>query len=87
LLWAAARISLLWRGQTLRECEGAVAASATIENLANGFVVAVRELIAHSQTSDADIYTPSDFPLASLNEESLKKLELLLDDFRRTPGK
>jgi len=52
----------------------------TIQNLANGFVAAVREMIAHSETSDADVYTPSDFPLASLNEEGLKKLELLLDD-------
>ena len=53
---------------------------ATIEHLAAGFVTAVRELIAYSQTSNAGVYTPSDFPLASLDEESLKKLELLLDD-------
>jgi non-ribosomal peptide synthase protein (TIGR01720 family) len=53
---------------------------ATIEHLAAGFVAAVRDLIAYSETSDAGVYTPSDFPLAPLNEEGLQKLALLLDD-------
>jgi phthiocerol/phenolphthiocerol synthesis type-I polyketide synthase E len=52
---------------------------ATIEGLAQGFLVALRELIARSETSDAGDYTPSDFPLASLNEKSLKTLEMLID--------
>ena len=52
---------------------------ATIERLAAGFVTAVRDLIAHSESSDAGVYTPSDFPLAPLDEEGLKKLALLLD--------
>ena len=51
----------------------------TIEQLAQGFLAALRELIAGSETSDAGGHTPSDFPLASLNEESLKKLERLLE--------
>jgi len=50
----------------------------TIEQLAQAFLVALRELIARSGTSDAGGYTPSDFPLASLNEESLKNLEMLI---------
>jgi len=52
---------------------------ATIERLAQGFLAALRELIAHSETADAGAYTPSDFPLASLNEKSLKKLEMLIE--------
>ncbi|HJS23818.1 MAG TPA: condensation domain-containing protein, partial [Pyrinomonadaceae bacterium] len=53
---------------------------ATIERLAAGFVTAVRDLITYSESSDAGVYTPSDFPLAPLDEEGLKKLALLLDD-------
>jgi non-ribosomal peptide synthase protein (TIGR01720 family) len=60
---------------------------ATVEHLAAGFVSAVRELIAYSETSDAGVYAPSDFPLASLNEEGLQKLATLLGDSDELPEK
>jgi non-ribosomal peptide synthase protein (TIGR01720 family) len=52
----------------------------TIAHLAEDFLAALRELIAHADTPDAGGYTPSDFPLAALNEEKLRKLERLLEE-------
>ena len=46
----------------------------TIENLAAGFVEALLSLIAHCRSAEAGGYTPSDFPLAGLDQEALDKL-------------
>jgi amino acid adenylation domain-containing protein/non-ribosomal peptide synthase protein (TIGR01720 family) len=52
---------------------------ATIEGLAKGFVAALQALIAHCQSPEAGGYTPSDFPLARLDEQKLSKLAILID--------
>jgi non-ribosomal peptide synthase protein (TIGR01720 family) len=46
----------------------------TIEELANHFEAALQTLIEHCRRPEAGGYTPSDFPLASLNQEQLDKL-------------
>jgi len=46
----------------------------TIENLAQGFIEALRSLITHCQSSEGSDYTPSDFPQMNLNQEELNKL-------------
>lgn len=43
----------------------------TVENLAQGFVEALRALIFHCQSNEAGGYTPSDFPKAQLNQKNL----------------
>jgi amino acid adenylation domain-containing protein/non-ribosomal peptide synthase protein (TIGR01720 family) len=47
---------------------------ATIEALAQGFLAALRTLIAQRGTPDALRYTPSDFPLAGLEQAALDRL-------------
>nr|QEO74597.1 condensation domain-containing protein [uncultured bacterium] len=53
---------------------------ATIEELAAGFVAALRALIDHCTSEDVGGWTPSDFPLAELDQDDLdalvQKLEL-----------
>jgi non-ribosomal peptide synthase protein (TIGR01720 family) len=44
---------------------------ATVEKLALDCVTALRSLIAHCQSPEAGGYTPSDFPLAQLNQDEL----------------
>jgi non-ribosomal peptide synthase protein (TIGR01720 family) len=44
---------------------------ATIENLAQGFLKALRSLIAHCQSPEAGGYTPSDFPLTQMSQDAL----------------
>jgi non-ribosomal peptide synthase protein (TIGR01720 family) len=46
----------------------------TVESLAQGFVEALRRIIAHCQSPTAGDYTPSDFPLAGLDEARLHGL-------------
>jgi len=46
----------------------------TIEALAEGFIIALRSLIAHCKSKEAGGYTPSDFPLAKLNQRKLDEL-------------
>jgi amino acid adenylation domain-containing protein/non-ribosomal peptide synthase protein (TIGR01720 family) len=46
----------------------------TIEGLAQGFVEALRALIAHCQSPAAGGYTPSDFPDAELSQEDVDAL-------------
>jgi non-ribosomal peptide synthase protein (TIGR01720 family) len=46
----------------------------TIEELANHFEAALQTLIEDCRRPEAGGYTPSDFPLASLNQEQLDKL-------------
>jgi non-ribosomal peptide synthase protein (TIGR01720 family) len=44
---------------------------ATIERLAQSYIEALRALIAHCQSPEAGGYTPSDFPLAKLDQVEL----------------
>lgn len=46
----------------------------TIERLAQNYMEALRVLIAHCQSPEAGGFTPSDFPLAKLNEQELNNL-------------
>jgi amino acid adenylation domain-containing protein/non-ribosomal peptide synthase protein (TIGR01720 family) len=46
----------------------------TIEQLAKGFIQALRSLIAHCQSPEAGGYTPSDFPKANLSQKDLDQL-------------
>jgi non-ribosomal peptide synthase protein (TIGR01720 family) len=45
----------------------------TIEQLAQGFVEALRSLITHCQSPEAGGYTPSDFPEANLSQKDLEQ--------------
>jgi amino acid adenylation domain-containing protein/non-ribosomal peptide synthase protein (TIGR01720 family) len=47
---------------------------ATIRQLAQHFLNALRSLIKHCKTPEARGYTPSDFPLANLNQQQLEKI-------------
>jgi non-ribosomal peptide synthase protein (TIGR01720 family) len=47
---------------------------ATIERLAQDFVEALRQLIAHCQSPEVGGYTPSDFPLANVSQRQLDGL-------------
>ncbi len=46
----------------------------TIAGVADGFITALQSLIAHCQSPEAGGYTPSDFPVANLDQESLSRL-------------
>jgi hypothetical protein len=47
----------------------------TVAGLADGFLAAVRELVRHARTPEgAASYTPSDFPLAGLDQDDLLDL-------------
>ncbi|HBB30690.1 MAG TPA: non-ribosomal peptide synthetase [Cyanobacteria bacterium UBA8803] len=46
----------------------------TIENLAGRFIEALRSLIAHCQSKEAEGYTPSDFPQMQLSQHELDEL-------------
>ncbi|HLK58956.1 MAG TPA: amino acid adenylation domain-containing protein, partial [Chthonomonadaceae bacterium] len=52
----------------------AVHSRATVERLAQSYLQALRELIAHCRLPEAGGYTPSDFPRASLSQKSLDRL-------------
>jgi non-ribosomal peptide synthase protein (TIGR01720 family) len=51
-----------------------VHAQATIERLAQNYLAALRELIAHCKSPEAGGYTPSDFPEATISQKSLNRL-------------
>jgi amino acid adenylation domain-containing protein/non-ribosomal peptide synthase protein (TIGR01720 family) len=53
---------------------------ATIARLAQDFLDALRLLIAHCQSPEAGGYTPSDFPLAGLDQQKLGQVLSQLDD-------
>ncbi|MCL5997063.1 MAG: condensation domain-containing protein, partial [Chloroflexi bacterium] len=55
----------------------------TIEGLADAFKDALRSYIAHCQSSQARGYTPSDFPLAQLDQRNLDKV---LKQIKRSQG-
>jgi amino acid adenylation domain-containing protein/non-ribosomal peptide synthase protein (TIGR01720 family) len=50
----------------------------TIRRLATGFLRRLRDLISHCISSAAGGFTPSDFPLAALDEQGLGRLSALL---------
>jgi non-ribosomal peptide synthase protein (TIGR01720 family) len=52
----------------------AVHERATIEAVASGFMEVLRGIIAHCQSAGAGGHTPSDFPLARLDQQALNKL-------------
>jgi non-ribosomal peptide synthase protein (TIGR01720 family) len=54
-------------------------ARATIERLLATYLAALRALIAESAAPEAGGFSPSDFPLAQLDQEKLSKLSALID--------
>jgi non-ribosomal peptide synthase protein (TIGR01720 family) len=52
----------------------AVYDTGTIEALARDYSDALRAIIAHCQSPEAGGYTPSDFPLASLDDAALSQV-------------
>jgi non-ribosomal peptide synthase protein (TIGR01720 family) len=46
-------------------------AASTIQAVSNGYIEALRALIAHCQSPEAGGFTPSDFPLINLNQAEL----------------
>ncbi len=48
--------------------------AATITQLADHFIAALHDIIAHCQSSEAGGYTPSDFADADLSDEDLAGL-------------
>ncbi|MEW6736735.1 MAG: condensation domain-containing protein, partial [Acidobacteriota bacterium] len=44
---------------------------ATVTDLANGFIQALRTIISHCQSLRSDFYTPSDFPLSNLDQKQI----------------
>jgi non-ribosomal peptide synthase protein (TIGR01720 family) len=53
---------------------------ATVERLANEFLNALRSIIAHCESDEGGGFTPSDFPLARLEQ---KELDRLVKQYRR----
>ncbi|HEY3582015.1 MAG TPA: condensation domain-containing protein, partial [Pyrinomonadaceae bacterium] len=51
----------------------------TIEALADNFITALRALITHCTTGETFSYTPSDFPLISVDQEQLDKAFSLVE--------
>lgn len=50
----------------------------TIENLANEFIENLRKLIEAARSTESAEFTPSDFPLAALDDKHLQELEYAL---------
>jgi non-ribosomal peptide synthase protein (TIGR01720 family) len=50
-----------------------------IKVLADNFIMSLRELIAHCQSSEEESFTPSDFPLAKLDQRTFSKVAALLN--------
>ncbi|MBO0797273.1 MAG: non-ribosomal peptide synthetase, partial [Blastocatellia bacterium] len=53
---------------------------ATIEELTGNIVEAVRSIITHCQSVEANGFTPSDFTLAKLDERKLERISSLLNE-------
>jgi non-ribosomal peptide synthase protein (TIGR01720 family) len=65
---AAGRLRLVWSySESLHDRE-------TIQALAEGFLVNLRSLIAHSRSERAPVFTPSDFPEARISQRDLDTL-------------
>jgi amino acid adenylation domain-containing protein/non-ribosomal peptide synthase protein (TIGR01720 family) len=50
----------------------------TVEALAGAFIQALRDLVEHCQSPEAGGYTPSDFPLAGLDQDALQRVAALI---------
>ena len=48
--------------------------ASTVQQLADWCMAALRDLIAHCRSPEAGAYTPSDFPLAELDQKQLDKV-------------
>lgn len=59
----------------------------TIEQLGQAFLETLRACISRCQSSGAGGFTPSDFPLAALNEHKLNKLATLLNKGAKHKGR
>ena len=46
----------------------------TIENLANSYIIELQNIIEHCIQQEYRGYTPSDFPLANINQEELNNI-------------
>ncbi|HEU4881685.1 MAG TPA: amino acid adenylation domain-containing protein, partial [Longimicrobium sp.] len=62
------RLYVVWR------CGTKVHQRATVERLAEGYMDALRELVAHCRDPHAGGYTPSDFALSGLDQDDLDAL-------------
>ena len=51
----------------------------TVQNLADAYVRFLEGIVDHCASTEAGGYTPSDFPLADLNEDKLSKLSNILE--------
>jgi non-ribosomal peptide synthase protein (TIGR01720 family) len=56
---------------------------ATVQHLADGFCNGIRALIERSRSPDTNVYTPSDFPEANLNQAELDRLLAALQQPQR----
>jgi non-ribosomal peptide synthase protein (TIGR01720 family) len=65
---AGRRLSVSWTFSRAAHHE------ATAQQLAEWYIEALRELIAHCRSPEAGAYTPSDFPLAELDQKQLDKV-------------
>ena len=64
----AGRLQMSWRySEELHE-------RATIERLARSWIDALRALVEHCRSSEAGGFTPSDFPLAGLDQSQLERI-------------
>ncbi|MFL6332080.1 MAG: condensation domain-containing protein, partial [Pyrinomonadaceae bacterium] len=73
-LVAGGRLRVSWTyGKRRHRCE-------TIERLAESYVEELRAIIGHCLSEGAGGFTPSDFPLANLDAEKLRKLSALVDE-------
>jgi non-ribosomal peptide synthase protein (TIGR01720 family) len=71
---AAGRLQLSWTySQHVHRRE-------SIEEVAAQYIKALQRIIRHCQSEEAGGYTPSDFPLARLDEDKLDKLSLLINE-------
>ena len=52
---------------------------ATVERLSQGFLEALEALMVHCRSPEAGGFTPSDFPLARLQAQTINKLSVLLE--------
>jgi non-ribosomal peptide synthase protein (TIGR01720 family) len=52
---------------------------ATIRGLLHAFLASLREILAHCRSVGSGEHTPSDFPLAHLDQEQLQRVSALLD--------
>jgi non-ribosomal peptide synthase protein (TIGR01720 family) len=51
---------------------------ATIDHLAHLYMSTLRDILQHCRGAEAGGYTPSDFPLANINQDDLSQIASLL---------